>query len=73
MVYIDGAANQRGSEMGLIVISPEKIIIEKSSRLGFSTTNNVASYEASLVGMTMVQKMGGKTVKVFSDLRLVVG
>ena len=59
--------------MGLIVISPEKIIIEKSLRLAFSTTNNVAEYEASLVGMTMVQKMGGKTVKVFLDLWLVVG
>ena len=41
--------------MGLIVISPEKIIIEKSLRLGFSTTNNKAEYETLLVGMSMVR------------------
>ena len=37
------------------------------------TTNNEAKYEALLVGMIMVQKMGGKTVKIFSNSRLVVG
>ena len=28
-VYVDGAANQRGSGVGLVLVSPEKIIIEK--------------------------------------------
>ena len=41
--------------------------------MGFSATSNEAEYEALLVGMTMVQKMGGKTVEVFLDSRLVVG
>ena len=72
-VYVDGAANQRGSRVGLVLISPEKITIEKSLRLGFSATNNEAEYEALLQGMAMVQKMGGKAVEVFSDSRLVVG
>ena len=55
------------------VISPKKIIIEKSLRLGFSTMNNEAKYEALQVGMAMVQKMGGRIVEIFSDSRLVVG
>ena len=59
--------------MGLILISPEKITIEKSLRLGLSATNNEAEYETLLVGMVMVQKMGGRTVEVFSESRLVVG
>ena len=42
-------------------------------RLGFSTTNSEVEYEALLVGMTMVQKMGRKIVEVFSDSRLMVG
>ena len=71
-VYIDGAANQRGFRVGLVLVSPEQITIENSLRLGFSTTNNEAGYEALLEGMSMVQKMGGKTVKMFSDSRLVV-
>ena len=40
--------------MGLVVVSPERIIIEKSLRLGFSATNNEAKYEALLVGMAMI-------------------
>ena len=71
-VYVDGTANQRGSRVGLVQISPEKTIIEKSLRLRFSATNNEAEYEALLQGMAMVQKMGGRTVEEFSDSRLVV-
>ena len=41
--------------------------------LGFSATNNVVEYEALLTGMVMVQKMGGKTVEIYSDSRLVMG
>ena len=49
------------------------ITIEKSLRLGFSATNNEAKYEALLEGMSMIQKLGGKSVNMFSDSRLVVG
>ena len=72
-LYVDGAANQRGSGVGLVLVSPEKITIEKSLRLSFLATNNEVEYEALLMGMAMVQKMGGKAVKVFSDSKLVVG
>ena len=40
--------------MGLILISPKKITIEKSLRLGFSVTENEAEYKSLLVGKTMV-------------------
>ena len=59
--------------MGLVVVSPERITIEKSLRLSFLAMNNKAEYEALLEGMTMVQKMGGRMVEVFLDSRLVVG
>lgn len=72
-LYVDGAANQRGSGVGLVLVSPEKITIEKSLRLSFSATNNEVEYEALLMGMAMVQKMEGKAVKVFSYSKLVVG
>ena len=55
------------------MVSPEKLTIEKSLRLGFSATNNEAEYEVLLEGMSIVQKMGGKAIKVFSNSRLVVG
>ena len=70
---MDGAANQKGSGMGLVLISPERLVVEKSLRLGFSATNNEAKYEALLEGMSIVQKMGGKSATMFSNSRLVVG
>ena len=72
-VYVDGVANQRSSEVGLILVYPEQITIEKSLKLGFSATNNEAEYEVLLEGMSMVQRMGGKAVKMVSNSRLVVG
>ena len=53
-VYMDGVANQRGSGVGLVLVSPEKITIEKSLRLGFSATNNEAEYKVLLMGMATV-------------------
>ena len=70
---MDGAVNQRGARLGLVLISPKEVIIKKSLRLGFSATNNEAEYETLLMGMSMVQKMGGKIAELFSDSRLVVG
>ena len=69
MVYVDGAANQRGSRVRLVLVSPKKITIKKSLRLSFSAINNEAEYEALLVGMAMVQKMGGKAMEIFSNSR----
>ena len=62
-MYVDGAANHRGSGVGLVLISPKMIIIEESLRLGFSATNNEAEYEALLQGMSMVQKIGERQWK----------
>ena len=44
-VYVDGALNQKGSGVGLVLMSPEKVVIEKSLRLDFSATNNEAEYK----------------------------
>ncbi|XP_075636889.1 uncharacterized protein LOC142609157 [Castanea sativa] len=72
-VYTDGASNRKGAGVGVVLISPEKLVIEKSLRLGFPATNNEAEYEALLVGTQMVRHLGGKVVRVFCDSRLVVG
>ena len=72
-VYVDGAANQRGSGIGLVLISSKGIAIEKSLSLGFSAMNNEAEYEALLQGTTMVQKLDGRVMEAFSDSKLVIG
>ena len=54
-------------------MSLDKITIGKSLRLGLSATNNEIEYDALLIEIAMVQKMGEKVNEVFSDSRLVVG
>lgn len=56
-LYVDGAANQKGSGIGIFMISPEHITIKKSLRLNFSATNNEAKYEALLAGLSFVKKL----------------
>ena len=72
-VYVDGAANQKGSGVGLVLVSPKKFTIKKSLRLGFLATKKEAEYEALLERMSTIQRMGGKAVEIFSGSRLVVG
>ena len=42
-----------------MLVTPEKLIMEKSLRLRFSATNNEVGYKALLVGITMVRLLGG--------------
>ena len=59
--------------MGLVMVSPEEVTIEKSLRLGFLAMNNKAEYEALLEGIVHGSKNGQKGVEMFSKSRLVVG
>ncbi|XP_075670299.1 uncharacterized protein LOC142640089 [Castanea sativa] len=72
-VYTNGASNRKGAGVGIVLITPKELIMEKSLRLGFIATNNEAEYEAFLVGTLMVQQLGGEVVEVYCDSRLVVG
>ena len=56
-VHEDGASNQKGAGVGLVLTSSKMVIVEKSLRLDFPA---------------MVQRMGGKSIKLFVDSRLVV-
>ena len=47
-MHVDGASNQKGAGVGLVLTSSKMVTIEKSLRLGFPATNNEAEYEALL-------------------------
>ena len=53
-VYIDWAANRKGVRIGIVLITLEKLVMEKSLRLGFLATNNETKYETLLAGVAMV-------------------
>ena len=43
-----------------------------SFKLDFKTTNNIADYEALLLGLNSTKEMGIKGLKVFGDVNLII-
>ena len=50
-MYFDGATNQNGSGIGVLLISSKGTHIPFSSRLNFPATNNTTKYEACIMGL----------------------
>ena len=50
-LYFDGASNVLGHGIGAILISPEGEYCPFTARLNFDCTNNVAEYEACIMGL----------------------
>ena len=69
---MDSVSNARGSGVGIILISPKGLRLEKLLRLGFHASNNESEYKALIAGLRAVQKLGAKEVEMFSNSKLVV-
>lgn len=54
-LFVDGAANQKGPWIGIMIISSDEITLEKSLRLGFLVMNNEAKYEALQAGLVCLE------------------
>ena len=50
-MYFNRAVNQYGNGIGVLLITPERSHIPLAIKLNFETTNNMAEYEACIVGM----------------------
>ena len=72
-VYTDGADNQKEAGIGIVLITPKNLIMDKSLQLGFLATNNETKYETLLAGVAMVRQLRGDVVELYFDSRLVVG
>jgi ribonuclease HI len=71
-MFFDGASSREGVGAGVIFVSPAQETISLSYKLEFETTNNVAEYEALVLGLRAAKDMGIKEIVVFGDAELVV-
>lgn len=71
-LLVDGATNQRGSGLGMVLISPDDDILERAVKCEWRTTNNEAEYEALILGLQSTISMGTSRLRVNSDSQLVV-
>jgi ribonuclease HI len=71
-MFFDGASSREGAGAGVVFVSPAQETISLSYKLEFEATNNVAEYEALVLGLRAAREMGIQEVAVFGDAELVV-
>ena len=71
-MYFDGASNALGNGVGAVIISPEGCHTPFTARLYFNCTNNMAEYEACILGLRAAIDLRIKFVSVFRDSSLVI-
>ena len=71
-LYFDGASNVLGHGIGIILISPDGEYCPFTVRLNFDSTNNVAEYEACIMGLQAAITKKVKNLKVYGDSTLII-
>ena len=75
-LYFDGAVNQSGFGIGILLISPQGDHIPRSVRLVFSghhsLTNNMVEYEACITGLETALDLGIRQLEIHGDSNLVI-
>jgi ribonuclease HI len=71
-MFFDGASSSIGAGAGVVFRSPSQETISLSYKLEFEVTNNVAEYEALVLGLRAAKEMGIREMAVFGDAELIV-
>ena len=71
-MYFDGASNIFGHGIGAVLISPDEDHCLFTAKLNFNCTNNVAKYEACVMGLQKAIEKKIKKLEVYGDLALVI-
>ena len=74
ILMVDGAARGNPGEAGCgaVILDESGAVIKEVSRYLGRTTNNVAEYEALLLGLEALIDLGKKVVRIQSDSQLLV-
>ncbi|GKV27534.1 hypothetical protein SLEP1_g36698 [Rubroshorea leprosula] len=71
-LYVDGAFSSKGSGADALLISPDGYRSEHALKFNFDATNNMAEYEALLLGLQLALELKISVIQVYSDSQLVV-
>jgi ribonuclease HI len=66
-MHFDGAHSRSGKWAGIVLNSPTDKTYNFAFRLEFDGTNNVAEYDALLLGLEIAKDMGIKILNIKSD------
>jgi ribonuclease HI len=72
-VFCDGSWGTFGAGAAAVQVAPSKIKTCYAARLDFSCTNNIAEYEALLLGLRKLRAMGIRRVILKTDSQVISG
>ena len=64
---VDGASNNEGAGVSIILATPDGFIFVQSYTLVFPATNNEAEYEVDIAGLKMAAILGVSRLEVCCD------
>jgi hypothetical protein len=70
-MFFNGASSKEGDGAGVVFVSPCQDTIPFFYKLEFEATNNVAEYEALILGIRAMKDMGIEELAVFGDAELI--
>lgn len=70
-MFFYGAFSKEVVGVGVVLVSPTQECIHLSFKLTFQVINNIAEYEALILGLNTTKEMGIKGLKVFGDVDLI--
>jgi ribonuclease HI len=73
IIHCDGAWGCAGAGAAAVITSPSGIKMKYAARLEFQCTNNIAEYEAVLLGLRKARAMGIKKLVIKTDSQVVAG
>lgn len=72
-MYFDGAANEKGAGIGAVIVSnADALHYPIATKLKFDCTNNMAEYEACIIGLEAALDMNIEKLIVFGDSELII-
>jgi ribonuclease HI len=71
-MFFDGASYKEGVGAGVVFVSPAQETTSLSYKLEFEATNNVAEYEALVLGSRAAKDMGIEEISMFGDAELII-
>jgi ribonuclease HI len=71
-MHFDGAFSSSGKGVGIVIESPSGQEFKFAYRLEFNSTNNVAEYEALLLGLEFCKDMGVKCLNIKGGSNVVI-
>ncbi|KAH9320276.1 hypothetical protein KI387_022045, partial [Taxus chinensis] len=69
-LFFDGSKCQRGGGAGIILIPLDGEPMPLSFKLDFKCTNNIAKYEALVLGLMTTYALDVKSINIFGDSQL---